>query len=86
MTRDALDHMSKLCQDRALADGSQEIMHELPDILHAIKQPSVAAGMLKWLSFTLTEPDYIKLHAEPVPMHLVLLDEIATNHQLLHLK
>lgn len=40
--------------------------------------------MLKWVDWTVSEPRYFQLQTDHTPVHLALLDEISTCHQLLH--
>nr|KAF6423181.1 negative elongation factor complex member C/D [Rousettus aegyptiacus] len=46
--------------------------------------PVVAMGVLKWVDWTVSEPRYFQLQTDHTPVHLALLDEISTCHQLLH--
>uniref|UniRef100_A0AAX7SRN0 Negative elongation factor complex member C/D n=1 Tax=Astatotilapia calliptera TaxID=8154 RepID=A0AAX7SRN0_ASTCA len=46
--------------------------------------PVVAMGVLKWVDWTVSEPRYFQLQTDHTPVHLALLDEICTCHQLLH--
>ncbi|KAF7248640.1 Negative elongation factor D [Varanus komodoensis] len=41
-------------------------------------------GVLKWVDWTVSEPRYFQLQTDHTPVHLALLDEISTCHQLLH--
>lgn len=41
-------------------------------------------GVLVWVECVVTEPSYFKLCTEHCPVHLALLDEVASCHQLLH--
>lgn len=46
--------------------------------------PVVGMGVLVWVECVVTEPSYFKLCTEHCPVHLALLDEVASCHQLLH--
>uniref|UniRef100_M0RAI9 Negative elongation factor complex member C/D n=1 Tax=Rattus norvegicus TaxID=10116 RepID=M0RAI9_RAT len=52
--------------------------------LSACRFPVVAMGVLKWVDWTVSEPRYFQLQTDHTPVHLALLDEISTCHQLLH--
>lgn len=41
-------------------------------------------GVLVWVECVVTEPSYFKLCTEHCPVHLALLDEVASCHHLLH--
>lgn len=51
-----------------------------------IKFPVIAFGILKWVDYTVSDASYFKLNTDHTPLHLVLIDEIVTNHVLLHQK
>ncbi|XP_048405947.1 negative elongation factor C/D isoform X3 [Stegostoma tigrinum] len=51
---------------------------------HGKRFPVVAMGVLKWVDWTVSEPSYFQLQTDHTPVHLALLDEISTCHQLLH--
>ncbi|XP_075819375.1 negative elongation factor C/D isoform X2 [Microtus pennsylvanicus] len=56
-----------------------------PEMCSADPQfPVVAMGVLKWVDWTVSEPRYFQLQTDHTPVHLALLDEISTCHQLLH--
>lgn len=46
--------------------------------------PVVGMGVLVWVECVVTEPSYFKLCTEHCPVHLALLDEVASCHHLLH--
>uniref|UniRef100_A0A4W3J9I5 Negative elongation factor complex member C/D n=1 Tax=Callorhinchus milii TaxID=7868 RepID=A0A4W3J9I5_CALMI len=58
----------------------------LPSLTHCLccRFPVVAMGVLKWVDWTVSEPSYFQLQTDHTPVHLALLDEISTCHQLLH--
>lgn len=46
--------------------------------------PVVGMGVLVWVECVVTEKSYFKLCIEHCPVHLALLDEVASCHPLLH--
>lgn len=48
------------------------------------RYPVVSVGVVRWVECTVTEPSYFKLCTEHTPIHLAVLDEVVTNHPLLH--
>uniref|UniRef100_A0A7N6BVL9 Negative elongation factor complex member C/D n=1 Tax=Anabas testudineus TaxID=64144 RepID=A0A7N6BVL9_ANATE len=54
------------------------------DLIFVFRFPVVAMGVLKWVDWTVSEPRYFQLQTDHTPVHLALLDEICTCHQLLH--
>jgi len=48
--------------------------------------PVIAIGVLVWVDEILSDKSYFKLNTDHTPLHLVLVDEIVTNHLLLHQK
>ncbi|ESN92288.1 hypothetical protein HELRODRAFT_157967 [Helobdella robusta] len=61
-----------------------ELLADVNSFFHCIKSPVVSMGIIKWIYATLTKPGYFLTNTEHTPLHLILLDEIATNHPLLH--
>ncbi|XP_041096021.1 negative elongation factor D-like isoform X2 [Polyodon spathula] len=57
---------------------------ELSTLYRCIRFPVVVMGLLKWVDWTVSEPRYFQLQTDHTPVHLALLDEISTCHQLLH--
>ncbi|XP_019736462.1 negative elongation factor C/D [Hippocampus comes] len=64
--------------------GATELVAELGTLYQCIRFPVVAMGVLKWVDWTVSEPRYFQLQTDHTPVHLALLDEICTCHQLLH--
>ncbi|XP_030636118.1 negative elongation factor C/D isoform X1 [Chanos chanos] len=64
--------------------GATELIAELSTLYQCIRFPVVAMGVLKWVDWTVSEPRYFQLQTDHTPVHLALLDEISTCHQLLH--
>ena len=48
--------------------------------------PVIAIGVLAWVDEVVSDQSYFKLNTDHTPLHLVLVDEIVTNHLLLHQK
>ena len=46
----------------------------------------VGIGVIRWVESIVMEPSYFKLSTEHVPVHIAVLDEIASCHPLLHQK
>lgn len=52
--------------------------------VYGFRFPVVSIGIVRWVECVVTEPSYFKLSTEHTPIHLALLDEVVTNHPLLH--
>uniref|UniRef100_UPI00358E69DC negative elongation factor C/D n=1 Tax=Myxine glutinosa TaxID=7769 RepID=UPI00358E69DC len=63
--------------------GSSELLAELATLYQCLRFPVVAVGVLRWVDWTVSEPSYFKLQTDHTPVHLALLDEISTCHQLM---
>ena len=50
------------------------------------RYPVVSVGVVRWVECTVTEPSYFKLCTEHCPIHLALIDEVVSCHNLLHTK
>ena len=48
--------------------------------------PVVAIGVIKWVELIVLDPSYFKLNTDGSPIHLIILDDIVQNHNLLHSK
>ncbi|XP_005104209.1 negative elongation factor D [Aplysia californica] len=66
--------------------GSSELIAEVTTLFTCIKFPVVGMGILHWVDVTVSEPNFFKLNTDHTPLHLVLVDEIVSNHPLLHQK
>ena len=55
-------------------------------IVYVYRFPVIAIGVLAWVDEILCDKSYFKLNTDHTPLHLVLVDEIVTNHLLLHQK
>ncbi|VDK18290.1 unnamed protein product [Anisakis simplex] len=76
-TRDAIERLV------TLLESADDLLKELNQLLFGIRLPVVAAGLLHYLRGNLLSDDVI---GEPEPVHLVLLDQIATSHPNLHMR
>ncbi|GAU94326.1 hypothetical protein RvY_06118 [Ramazzottius varieornatus] len=69
------------------AKGSQnDVVSELPAVFALVKTTVIALGMLYWIGKTVKDPNYFSLTGESkvTPVHLIIVDEIATLHPTLH--
>ncbi|XP_050395724.1 negative elongation factor D [Patella vulgata] len=82
-TIQALEKTQSLCTENK---ASSELIADVGTLFQCLKFPVVSMGVLKWVDHTVSEPSYFKLNTDHTPIHLVLVDEIATNHILLHQK
>uniref|UniRef100_A0AAQ5XF38 Negative elongation factor complex member C/D n=1 Tax=Amphiprion ocellaris TaxID=80972 RepID=A0AAQ5XF38_AMPOC len=81
-TSKAIETVHNLCCNEN--KGATELVAELGTLYQCIRFPVVAMGVLKWVDWTVSEPRYFQLQTDHTPVHLALLDEICTCHQLLH--
>ncbi|XP_070275785.1 negative elongation factor C/D isoform X2 [Myotis yumanensis] len=96
-TSKAVETVHNLCCNEN--KGASELVAELSTLYQCISSrgapwmlscqagrrfPVVAMGVLKWVDWTVSEPRYFQLQTDHTPVHLALLDEISTCHQLLH--
>ncbi|KAL2091211.1 hypothetical protein ACEWY4_013474 [Coilia grayii] len=81
-TSKAVETVHNLCCNEN--KGATELIAELSTLYQCIRFPVVAMGVLKWVDWTVSEPRYFQLQTDHTPVHLALLDEISTCHQLLH--
>lgn len=77
----AIDKVHNIC---CTGKGSTELIADLSTLYNCIRFPVVAIGIVRWVECIVTEPSYFKLSTEHTPIHLALLDEVVTNHPLLH--
>jgi len=66
--------------------GSSDLIAEVATLFTCIKFPVVGMGVLHWVDLTVSEANFFKLNTDHTPLHLVLVDEIVSNHPLLHQK
>ncbi|XP_063704587.1 negative elongation factor D [Culicoides brevitarsis] len=77
----AIEKVHAICN---VNKGSSELIVDLCTLYQCIKYPVVAVGVIRWVENTVTEPSYFKLCTDSCPVHLVILDEVATLHTSLH--
>lgn len=77
----AIEKVHAICN---VNKGSSELIVDLSTMYQCIKYPVVAVGVIRWVENTVTEPSYFKLCTDSCPVHLVILDEVATLHTSLH--
>ncbi|XP_035205730.1 negative elongation factor D-like [Stegodyphus dumicola] len=82
-TTQAIEKVHMICNEKK---GSSELIPELNTLYQCIRFPVVALGVVRWVDFTVSEKSYFKLSTEHTPLHLALLDEVATCHNTLHQK
>lgn len=80
-TAQALEKTHSLCQHHR---GASDLIADVGKLFTCLKFPVCAMGVLRWVDHTVSEPSYFKLNTDHTPLHLVLVDEIGTNHPLLH--
>lgn len=80
-TTAAIEKVHNICNQNK---GSLELIADLQTLYNCIKYPVVAVGVIRWVEATVTEPSYFKLCTDSSPIHLVILDEVATLHSSLH--
>ncbi|ELT99304.1 hypothetical protein CAPTEDRAFT_160748, partial [Capitella teleta] len=80
-TCNAIEKTHALCSENK---GSSELVADVGTLFQCLKFPIAARGVLKWVEYVVAEPSYFKLNTDHTPLHLVLLDEISSNHLLLH--
>lgn len=82
-TTQAIEKVHIICNEKK---GSSELIAELNTLYQCIRFPVVAIGVVQWVDYTVSEKSYFKLSTEHTPLHLALLDEVATCHNTLHQK
>ncbi|UYV67725.1 NELFCD [Cordylochernes scorpioides] len=82
-TIQAIEKVHIICNEKK---GSSELLTELNTLFQCIRYPVVALGVIHWVDYTVSEKSYFKLCTEHTPLHLALLDEVATCHNILHKK
>ncbi|XP_052060193.1 negative elongation factor D-like [Mytilus californianus] len=82
-TTQALEKVQSLCAENK---NSSELIADVNVLFLNLKFPVIAYGVLKWVDYTVSDTNYFKLNTDHTPLHLVLIDEIVTNHVLLHQK
>lgn len=82
-TQSAVEKAHSLCSENK---GSSELIADVGSLFQCIRFPVVAMGVLRWVDYTVSDKSYFRLNTDHTPLHLVLLDEISSNHTLLHPK
>ncbi|KAJ8316708.1 hypothetical protein KUTeg_005738 [Tegillarca granosa] len=82
-TTQALEKVQGICAENK---SSSDLIADIATLFMNIKFPVIAFGILKWVDYTVSDASYFKLNTDHTPLHLVLIDEIVTNHVLLHQK
>jgi len=80
-TMQALEKVHSICSS---AKGNMELLAELDTLYKCIKFAVVSLGIIKWVENIVCEPNYFSLNSDYCPIHLALLDEVVSNHPLLH--
>jgi len=80
-TVEAVEKVHEICRENK---GSSELISDVGTLYRCIRFPVVAAGVLRWVDYTVSDSSYFKLTTEHTPLHLALIDEIAECHPLLH--
>lgn len=82
-TSQAVEKVHNICNE---SKGSTELIAEVGALYQYIRFPVVAIGIIRWVDSVVTDASYFKLTTEHTPLHLALLDEVATCHTTLHQK
>ncbi|XP_048254735.1 negative elongation factor D-like [Haliotis cracherodii] len=82
-TVQALEKTQALCAENK---GASELIADISTLFTCLRFPVVSMGVLKWVDYTVSDASYFKLNTDHTPLHLVMVDEIVTNHVLLHQK
>jgi len=80
-TMQALEKVHSICSSNK---GNMELIAELDTIYKCIKFAAVSLGIIRWVESIVCEPNYFSLNSDYCPIHLALLDEVVSNHPLLH--
>jgi len=80
-TQQVLERAHSLCSEQK---GASELTADVATLFQCLKLQVVAMGVLRWIQYTVTDPSYFQLNTDHTPLHLALLDEISSNHTLLH--
>ena len=68
----------------SVAKGSMELLAELDTLYKCCKFAAVSVGVIRWVQTIVSEHNYFSLNSDYCPIHLALLDEVVSNHPLLH--
>ena len=80
-TMQALEKVHSICSS---TKGNMELIAELDTLYKCIKFAAVSLGVIRWVESIVCEPNYFSLNSDYCPIHLALLDEVVSNHPLLH--
>jgi len=80
-TMQALEKVHSIC---SVTKANMELLAELDTLYKCIKFAVVSLGVIKWVENIVCEPNYFSLNSDYCPIHLALLDEVVSNHPLLH--
>lgn len=80
-TQLAIEQVHNICN---LNKGSNDLVAEIQTLYNCIKYPVVGVGLTRWIEITVTERSFFKLCTESTPIHLAILDEVASVHSSLH--
>lgn len=79
-TINAIEKTHKLAQ----LDDQQEWFCNIETVFKHLKYPVVSMGIIKYCKQVTFDQSYFKGVSDTVPLHLMLIDEIANNHPLHH--
>ena len=64
--------------------GSMDLLAELDTLYKCCKFAAVSVGVIRWVKTIVCQHNYFSLNSDYCPIHLALLDEVVSNHPLLH--
>jgi len=64
--------------------GSMDLLAELDTLYKCCKFAVVSVGVIRWVQTIVSQHNYFSLNSDYCPIHLALLDEVVSNHPLLH--
>lgn len=64
--------------------GSMDLLAELDTLYKCCKFAVVSVGVIRWVQTVVSQHNYFSLNSDYCPIHLALLDEVVSNHPLLH--
>uniref|UniRef100_A0A182QA94 Negative elongation factor D n=1 Tax=Anopheles farauti TaxID=69004 RepID=A0A182QA94_9DIPT len=67
-----------------MSDGSSGNITDLSTLYKCICYPVVGVGVIRWVESIVLEPSFFRLFTGSCPLHLALLDAVASEHVLLH--
>jgi negative elongation factor C/D len=81
ITRQMIETAFHICHENK---ASSDLLADLNELFKCMTCSVVAIGILKWVELLILDPSYFKLNTDGSPIHLIILDEIVQNHQVLH--